>query len=153
MELVYELRELGTVDDLPARAFRQGEVVWKFGVGQHHDVVPAGSLECPPRVTLDVVAQCVAGFTRLADWFDVHVLAATDLAPAGAVVPDLAALDLEADDAGALDRHDEVDLVVLEMVGHALTGDDEVVGLELFDRAPDRRGVRRGWRGAGFRWG
>ena len=47
-------------------------------------------------------------------------------------MPDLAALDLEADDAGALDRDDEVDLVVLEVVGDALAGDDEVVGLELF---------------------
>ena len=126
MELVYQLRELRTVDDLPARAFRQGEVVGQFGVGQHDDVVPARSLECPPWVALDVVTQCVAGFAGLADWFDVHVLAATELAPAGAVVPDLAALDLEADDPGTLDRDDEVDLVVLEMVGYALAGYDEV---------------------------
>ena len=49
-------------------------------------------------------------------------------------MPDLAALDLEADDAGALDRDDEVDLVVLEVVGDALAGDDEVVGLELIDQ-------------------
>ena len=55
-----------------------------------------------------------------------------------AVVPDLAALDLEADDAGALDRDDEVDLVVLEVIGDPLAGDYEVVGLELIDqRLPD----------------
>ena len=138
MELVHELRELGAVDDLPARAFRQGEVVGKLGVGQDDDVVPARSPECPPRVALDVVTQGVAGFAGLADRFDVHVLAAAELAPARAVVPDLAALDLEADDAGALDGDDEVDLVILEVVGDALAGDDEVVGLELLDRAPGR---------------
>ena len=49
-------------------------------------------------------------------------------------MPDLAALDLEADDAGALDGDDEVDLVVLEVVGDALAGDDPVVGLELVDQ-------------------
>ena len=52
-------------------------------------------------------------------------------------MPDLAALDLEADDAGALDRDDEVDLVVLEVVGDALAGDHSVVGLEL--RRAERR--------------
>ena len=67
-------------------------------------------------------------------------------------MPDLAALDLEADDAGTLDGDDEVDLVILEVVGDALAGDDEVVGLELFERAPGRPCARRGWRGAGFRW-
>ena len=61
-------------------------------------------------------------------------LAAALLPPAVAVVPDLAALDLEADDAGALDRDDEVDLVVLEVVGDALARDDEVVGLKLVDQ-------------------
>ena len=130
-----ELREVGAVDDLPTRAFRQGEVVWKFGVGQHDDVVPARPLECPPRVALDVVPECVAGFAGLADRFDVCMLAAAELAPAVAVVPDLAAFDLKADDAGALDRDDEVDLVVLEMIGDTLAGDDEVVGLELSIRA------------------
>ena len=133
MELVYQLGELGAVDDLPARAFGQGEVVGQFGVGQDDDVVPAGPLECPPRVALDVIAQGVAGLAGLADRLDVHVLAAAKLAPTGAVVPHLAALDLEADDAGALDGDDEVDLVILEVVGDALAGNDEVVGLELFD--------------------
>jgi hypothetical protein len=49
-------------------------------------------------------------------------------------VPDVAALDLKTDDAGALDRDDEVDLVVLEMVGNALAGDHPVVGLKLFEQ-------------------
>ena len=61
------------------------------------------------------------------------LVAAALLPPRLAVVPDLAALDLEADDAGALDRDDEVDLVVLEVVGDALAGDHPVVGLELVD--------------------
>ena len=49
-------------------------------------------------------------------------------------MPDVAALDLEADDAGAFDRDDEVDLVVLEVVGDALAGDDSVVGLQLVEQ-------------------
>ena len=61
------------------------------------------------------------------------LVAAARLPPALAVVPDLAALDLEADDAGALDGDDEVDLVVLEVVGDALARDHQVVGLELVD--------------------
>ena len=54
------------------------------------------------------------------------------------VVPDLAALHLDADDAGAFDGDHEVDLVILEVIGDPLAGDDEVAGLELFDeRLPD----------------
>jgi hypothetical protein len=49
-------------------------------------------------------------------------------------VPDLSAFDFEADDAGALDGDDEVDLVVLEMVGDTLPRNDEVVGLKLLDQ-------------------
>ncbi|BBZ62534.1 hypothetical protein MMON_38350 [Mycolicibacterium monacense] len=49
-------------------------------------------------------------------------------------MPDLPALDLDADDAGALDGDDEVDLVILEVVGDALPRHDEVVGLELVDQ-------------------
>jgi len=69
----------------------------------------------------------------LAHRFDVHVRAAAQLAPARPVMPDLTALDLQTDDAGTLDGDDEVDLVILEVVGDALAGDDEVVGLELLD--------------------
>ena len=54
------------------------------------------------------------------------------------VVPDLAALHLDADDARAFDGDHEVDLVVLEVIGDALAGDDEVAGFELVDeRLPD----------------
>ena len=62
------------------------------------------------------------------------LVAASPLPPRVAVVPDVAALDLEADDAGALDRDDEVDLVVLEVVGDALAGNHPVVGLKLFEQ-------------------
>jgi hypothetical protein len=92
-----------------------------------------GRFQSPARVTLDVVTQRVAGFAGLTNRFDVHMLAAAELAPAIAVVPDLAALDLQADDAGALDRDDEVDLVILEVIGDALARNDEVGGLELLD--------------------
>ena len=67
----------------------------------------------------------------MAHRFDVHVPAAAQLAPARAVMPDLTALDLQTDDARTLDGDDEVDLVILEMVSHALTGDDKVVRLKL----------------------
>jgi hypothetical protein len=134
MKLVHQLREVGTVNDLPARAFGKGEVIGKLCVGQHDDVVPPRPRECPPRVALDVVTEGVARFTGLTDRFDVHVPAASDLAPAGAVVPHLAALDFEADDAGALDGDDEVDLMILEVISNALPRNDEVVGLKLLDQ-------------------
>lgn len=44
---------------------------------------------------------------------------------------DLTALDLEAGDAGAVDGDDEIDLVLLVVVGDALAGDEEVVVKEL----------------------
>ncbi len=116
----------------------QGEVVGQVGVGQDDDVVPAQPALAPAGVLLDEVAQRVAGFAGLADGVDLVLVAAALLPPGLAVVPDLAALDLEADDAGALDGDEEVDLVVLEVVGDALAGDDEVAGLELVDqRLPD----------------
>ena len=97
-------------------------------------MVPAQAALRPAGVFLDVVTQGVAGFASLADGVDPVVVAAALLPPVFAVVPDLAALDLQADDAGALYRDDEVDLVVLEVIGDALAGDDEVVGFELLDQ-------------------
>ena len=49
-------------------------------------------------------------------------------------MPDFAALDLEANDAGALDCDYEVDLVILEVVGDPLAGNYQVEGLKLFDQ-------------------
>jgi len=46
-------------------------------------------------------------------------------------MPHLAALDFQKHDAGVFDGDDYVDLVVLEMVGYALTRNDEIVGFEL----------------------
>lgn len=137
-QLVYQRRHVGAVDDLPARAFGQREVVGQLGFGEDDDVVPAQPTLCPARVALDVVAECVTGVAGLTDRFDVDLLAAAQSAPPVAVVPDFAALDFHADDAGAFDGDDEVDLVVFEVVGDALAGDDEVVGLELlFQRVVD----------------
>jgi hypothetical protein len=50
------------------------------------------------------------------------------LPPCVAVVPDLATLDLKADNAGPLNRDDKVDLVILEVIGNTLAGDHAVVG-------------------------
>ena len=76
----------------------------------------------------------VAGLAGLPDRMDRAFATAADLAPGLAVVPDLAALDLDADDAGALDGDDEVDLVVLEVVGDPLSGHDKVIGLKLINQ-------------------
>ena len=86
-------------------------------------MVPAQPALSPAVVLLDEFAQRIAGFAGLADRIDLVVVAASPLPPRVTVVPDIAALDLEAHDAGTFDRDDEVDLVVLEVVGDALTGD------------------------------
>ena len=80
-ELVDERREVVAVDDLPARALRQREVVGDLGVGQDDDVVPAQPALGPARVLLDEVAQRVAGFAGLADRFDLVLVAAARLPP------------------------------------------------------------------------
>ena len=121
-----------------------------LGVRQDDDVVPAQPALSPAVVLLDEVAQRVTGFAGLADRIDLVLVAASPLPPRVAVVPDLAALDLEADDAGALDRDDEVDLVVLEVVGDALAGNHQVVWLKLFDAGLGRPCARRRWRGGAF---
>lgn len=137
-QFAHEVWQVGAVDDLPARALREVEVLRKLSVGQDYDVVPADPILRPTGVVLDEASQRVAGFARLADGFDGLLAATADLPPARAVVPDLAALDLQADDASTLDGDDEVDLVVLEVVGDALAGDQQVIGVELLDeRLPD----------------
>jgi len=133
-QLVDEVGEVVAVDDLPAWALRKREVVSEFGVGQHDHVVPAQPALRPAVVLLDELAQRVAGFAGLTDRLDLVLVAATPLAPRLAVVPHLAALDLDANDARTFDRDDEVDLVVLEVVGDPLPGDDAVVGLHLCEQ-------------------
>ena len=85
----------------------------------------------PARVGLDEVPQRVAGFPSLTHRFDAELPGAAPLPPSGAVMPDLATLDLDADDARALDGHQEVDLMIFEVVGDPLAGDDEVALAEL----------------------
>ncbi len=70
-------------------------------------MVRAQPSQCPTWVALDVAAQRVARFTRLANGLDVDLPAAADLAPACTVVPHLTAFDLQADDAGALDADEK----------------------------------------------
>ena len=51
---------------------------------------------------------------------------------------DLATLDFDADDSRALDGDQEVDLVVLEMIGDSLAGDHQVAVSELLTQGgPD----------------
>ena len=135
LSLSTSVREVVAVDDLPARALRQREIVGDLGVRQDDHVVPAQPALSPPVVLLNEVAQRIAGFAGLADRFDLVLVTASALPPCLAVVPDLTALDLKTDDASALDRHDEIDLVVLEMVGDALAGNHPVVGLKLFEQS------------------
>ena len=83
-------------------------------------MVPAQPALSPAVVLLDEIAQRIAGFAGLADRIDLVVVAASSLPPRVAVVPDVAALHLETDDAGTLDRDDEIHLMVLEVVGDTL---------------------------------
>ena len=133
------------VDNLPARALRQREIVADLGVRQDDHVVPAQPALSPAGVRLDEFAQRITGVAGLADRIDLVFAAAAPLPPRVAVVPDVAALDLKTDDAGALDRDDEVDLVVLEVVGHPLAGNHPVVDRQLFAAVPDRPNARRRW--------
>src|SRR5271170_2122873 len=134
VELVDERREVVAVDDLPPRALRQREIVGDLGVRQDNHVVPAQPALSPAVVLLNEFAQRIAGFAGLADRIDLVLVAASPLPPRVTVVPDVAALDLETDNAGALDRNDEVHLMVLEMVGDTLTGNHPVVWLKLFQQ-------------------
>jgi hypothetical protein len=68
-------------------------------------------------------------------------VAAPPLPPRVTVVPDIVALDLETDNAGALDRDDEVHLMVLEVVGDTLARNHQAVCLKLF---PQGRPCGRG---------
>ncbi len=133
-ELVDERREVVAVDDLPPRALRQREIVGDLGVRQDNHVVPAQPALSPAVVLLNEFAQRIAGFAGLADRIDLVLVAASPLPPRVTVVPDVAALDLKADNAGALDRDDEVHLMVLEVIGDTLAGNHPVVWLKLFQQ-------------------
>ena len=85
----------------------------------------------PPRVALDVAAQCVLGVARLVDRVDRDRLAAAALPPRLAVVPDLAALDLDHDQARSGQDRDQVDLVVHAVVGDAQVCVEDVLRAQL----------------------
>ena len=97
-------------------------------------MVPAQPALSPAIVLLNEFAQRIAGFAGLPDRIDLVVVAASLLPPRVTVVPDVAALDLETDNAGALDRDDEVHLMVLEMVSDTLAGNHPVAWLKLFEQ-------------------
>lgn len=119
---------------------------------QHDEVVPPQPSLRPRRVGLNVLPQRVTCGACLLDGVDaLGWLTGPCLQPRVAVVPHLAALNLEAGDAGAVDGDDEIDLVLLVVVGDALTGDEEIVVEELVaQQGPDLLfggGSEAGWVG------
>ena len=129
-----EVVEVLAAGDAPARAVRQGEVVGDRGLRQHDGMgppEPAAVTRPPPRVALDVAAQCVLGAARLVDRVDRDRLAAAALPPRLAVVPDLAALDLDDDQARSGQDRDQVGLVVHVIVGDAQVRVEDVLRAQL----------------------
>ena len=125
-------REIIAVDDHPPRAVGERKVLGELTIRQYDDVVPAHPALRPARVILDEVAQRIASLTDLADGVDGFDLAAVQpLQPGLTVMGDFAALDFNAHDARALDGDNEVDLVILEMIGDPLAGDHQVAVTEL----------------------
>ena len=122
-----ELGQLGAVDDLPAGQSGSAKSCGSSVLGRT-TTWSQRSRPCVQRVVLDEVAKCVTGLAGLADGLDGELTVAALLPPFCPVVPDFAAFDLDADDTGAFDGDDEVDLVILEVVGDPLSGDEEVVG-------------------------
>jgi hypothetical protein len=106
-----------------------------LGVREDDEMIPAQPPLGPAVVVLDEFVQGITGFAGLADRVDFMLVTAPLLPPGMAVVPDIAALDLEAGDAGTFYRNDEIHLVILEVIGHTLAGDDTVVGLKLFEQS------------------
>ena len=106
----------------------------------------------PAWIALNEVAQRITGFADLPDGFDLMDAIAAGLAPPLPVVPHLAALHLDADNARTFDGDHEVDLVILEVIGDPLAGDQKVARFELVDqRLPNQLlgAVGQPW---GFRW-
>lgn len=131
--------QVGAINHLPARAFRQGEVVGDRHIGEHHHVVPSQPPVAPARVGLHVAAQGIQRVTCLPDRVDDRWSFSLLLVPIGAVVPDLPALHLQADDSVPFERHHEVDLVVLEPVGDSLVCHHQVTVAELNEQCIPHR--------------
>ena len=102
-------------------------------------MVPPHPALGPARVLFYEVPQRVTTLTHLAhrvNGFD--LTAVQSLQPRLTVVGDLTALDLDTDNARALNGDDEVDLVILEAIGDPLAGDHKVTIAELVDQSgPD----------------
>jgi hypothetical protein len=97
-------------------------------------VLATGSFSPPPYLALIRAGASGGerGFASLADRIDLVAVAASPLPPRVTVVPDVATLDLKTDNAGAIDRDDEVHLMVFEVVGDTLAGNHQAVWLKLF---------------------
>ena len=131
-----DVADLVTVDDHPPWAVRQREVLRDRAFRENNDVIPPHPSLGPAGVALDELSQRITRLTYLPHWMNGFDLAVVlTLLPLGAVVPDLAAFDFDADDADAMKSDDEVDLVILAPVGDPLAGDDDVVFAELFNES------------------
>ena len=122
---------LAAVVQRPTRELRHREVVAELRVRGHHPMGPGDVASTPPpRVGLHVAADRVLGVTRLVDGVAaIRALTALD-PPTRLVVPDAAALDLEDQDAELGHQHDQVGFVVLDLIGEADVGHQDVVGTE-----------------------
>ena len=113
-------------------------------------MVPAQPTLSPAVVLLDELTQRITGFAGLANRIDLVVLPASPLPPGVAVVPDVATLDLKTDDAGALDRHNEVDLMIFEVVGDTLARESPRCLVGAVRQGFDRPCARPRWPGGAF---
>lgn len=135
----HDVVQVAAVDHLPPWAFRQSEVVGEFGVGEDHHVVPSQPPVTPARVGFHIAPQGIQRVTCLPNRVNHRRPFSLLLVPLAAVVPDLPALHLQADDPVPLERHHEVDLVVLESVGDPLVCHHQVTITELTQqRIPHR---------------
>jgi hypothetical protein len=94
-------------------------------------MIPAEPGLRPAAIALDVRPQRVASFKCLFHGIDPPGRTGAALQPCLAVVPDLSALYFNADDPGAFDGDNEVNLMVLLVVGHTLADHNEIIRAEL----------------------
>ena len=113
--------------DAPPWTVRCGEVVVDIGVGQDDRVSephPCAAGVLPPRVCLDVRPQRVLPTPGLVDRVDLTAVGAGSGPPLSVFVGDRSTLDLEDEDPCVRDEDDEVELMVLALVGEADVGQD-----------------------------
>ena len=131
--VVEPTREIGLVAtpaDHPPRAVRRLEVSGKVGVRGHDRMAeadPAAARVLPSWVALDVRTQGVLAVPPLVDRVDdPSALSGAD-DPCAALNPEVAALDLDDHDADVWHQDDEVELMVLLLVGEPDVGEHRPV--------------------------